>query len=1033
MRLQIVKYHFLIFLLIMLTSFSKGEEVKFERVSVDKGLSHSSVFAIHQDSKGFLWFGTQNGLNKYDGYEFKIYRNDPDYLGSISHNTIFSITEIKSGEILIGTLGGGLNIFNPVTESFTHFVNDENNPMSISNNNVRCIMEDSEGTIWVGTDNGLNVFNLAEKNFTQFLHNPSDSSSISDNNIWSIYEDSKNTMWIGTYNGLNKIVSKNPFCFKQYNSTNNKNSLSHNYIWAICEDADNNLWVGSDNGLNIYNRNNDNFTRFFNNNNPNSLSHNKVWSFLKDENQDLWIGTLGGGLNKLVNHKDKSFSFQNFKSDLNNPNSLSHNYVWSLFQDRSGVLWIGTDVGLSKYDRTKFKFNLLKHIPNNENSLSNNEVTSIFKDSFNNLWIGTRDGLNKSTSHVNSFIHFNSSNKRHAISNNFIRTIYEAPSQKGILWIGTNGGLNKLDIKTNRLEVYSESSTDSNSLSSNNVTCILEDSEENLWIGSLGGINLLDRKTNSITKFLLDIKNNNSLSNNYVFSIVEDSSGYLWIGTSNGLNKFDRDNKKFTRYFVDRNNSNSLLNNFISDLYVDKENNLWIGTNGGLSKLNLSSNEFNNYFGKDGLPSNAVVGIEEDENNHLWLSTNNGISKFDKTNLSFENFSIGDGIQSNQFTGGASYKSENRQMFFGGINGLNSFYPSDVIKNTIIPPVVITDFLVQNKSIKLGDNSPLHKSISLTKEIKLSYEQNYFSFIFAALHFSSPQENKYKYKLIGIDGNWIESGGRRFANYTNIDPGEYVFKVIASNNDGVWNNEGSSIRIIITPPFWKTWWFILLSLTSIIGLTFTFVHYRTKNLLAIERLRIEIAEDLHDDIGTRLTEISMLSDMVYHTKSSCDDPTKKTIKSIGGIARQLIDNMSDIVWLINPKRDSLYELFLKLKDTYEDMLSHSNIYLYINDFEFLSGIRLPMEYRKHVYLLFKEALNNSIKHSKCSEISINTHLKSRILEITLYDNGNGFDLDKKSSGNGLQNMYHRSEIINGELRISSSETSGTMVQFRGRI
>jgi hypothetical protein len=372
-------------------------------------------------------------------------------------------------------------------------------------------------------------------------------------------------------------------------------------------------------------------------------------------------------------------------------------------------------------------------------------------------------------------------------------------------------------------------------------------------------------------------------------------------------------------------------------------------------------------------------------------------------------------------------------MYFGGINGFNIFYPDSISDNPFIPPIVITDFQIFNRSVGVGGDSPLHRSITSTTSITLSHDQNVFSFEFAALHFASPQSNTYAYKMEGFDKEWIRSGTRRYVTYTNLDPGKYQFMVIGSNNDGVWNTMGTSVEIIISPPFWKTWWFITFMVLAGLSIAAAIIFFRLRHLLAIERLRLKIASDLHDDIGTRLTEISMLSDIVYHGGAGEQAGFKDSVRNIGGIARELIENMSDIVWLINPKRDSLYELFLKLKDGYEEILSHRQILLHINNLNFMEKISLPMEHRKNIYLIFKEAINNALKHSACSEISINTEVNGRLLTITMYDNGQGFDIHRRSSGNGLENMQQRAQAIGGTVRIQSSAGSGSMIKFTGKI
>ncbi|MDP4174881.1 MAG: two-component regulator propeller domain-containing protein [Bacteroidota bacterium] len=1011
--------------------------LKFERISVDQGLSQSSVFSICQDNKGFLWFGTLEGLNKYDGYNFTIFKANQSSKNSLSSSTIFKIYEDKRGNLWIGTLGGGLNKYDKEKECFVRYMHNSSDPFSISDNNVRAIFEDSNNNLWIGTNNGLNVFDRKNGKFKKYFNSKNDV-SLSNNYVWSIYEDTRKQLWIGTYGGLNQYDRKNDRFIRYTYIPGQKNALSNNYIWDIKEDHNHRLWIGTNNGLNLFDRDKRTFTVFKNDpKDQSSISQNNIWRIYEDKEGTIWIGTLGGGLNRLIDLPNGRCKFEKYQYSAFYAGSLSHNYIWSIFEDRSGVLWIGTDVGLNKYDSKKEKFRLYRYDPFNENSLSNNEVTVIHEDSKERIWIGTRNGLNLFDPQKNSFIHYKNNPKNsNSLSNNYIRSLYEDKS--GTMWVGTNGGgLDEYNICKNMF-IHHKVSSGENSITDNNVTAIYEDKYGILWVGTLSGLNKYDRKRKIFNHYIHDPSNPYSISHDYVYSIYEDKKGNLWIGTlGGGLNCFDRNNSRFYHYQFDPGNINSISNNYIWTIFGDTYNNsdvLWIGTNDGLNRFNLISRKFESFKEKDGLANGVIYGILRDGEKNLWLSTNKGLSKFDLNKSFFRNYSPGDGLQSNQFTGGAFCKSKRGEMYFGGINGFNRFYPDSIKDNNTVPPIVITDFQIFNKSIKPQvEGSPLKKSITETEEIRLNFNQSVFSFEFASLHFSNPQENQYAYKLEGFDKYWNYSKSRRFATYTNLDPGTYTFRVIGSNNDGVWNTVGASVKIIILPPFWRTWWFMLLALICIIAVIWAIIAIRMRHLLDLERLRLKISADLHDDIGTRLTEISMLSDIAFHMHEGDDgsEEMKETVKKVGSIARNLIDNMSDIIWLINPKKDSLYELFLKLRDSYEDIFSYQQILLHINNMEYLEKIKLPIEYRKHLYLIFKEALNNSLKYSKCTEISINANVDGRVLDITMYDNGTGFDLSKPSSGNGLDNMKTRAETIKGNLRIQSKPGEGTMIKFTG--
>ncbi|MFZ4620805.1 MAG: ligand-binding sensor domain-containing protein, partial [Bacteroidota bacterium] len=726
-------------------------------------------------------------------------------------------------------------------------------------------------------------------------------------------------------------------------------------------------------------------------------------------------------------------SFINYVHDPADPNSISHNFIWSIFEDRTGIIWLGTDVGVNKLDPNAAKFLHYKSDPFNPYSLTNNEVTAIFRDHTGTLWIGTRNGLNRFDERTDRFIHYHfEQNRPSSISSNYIRSINE--DRKGTLWIGTNGGGLNMYVRSSDSFRNMRTGHIPSSISSNDIIRIYEDSSGILWLATLAGLNKYDPEKNTVKYFVKNNSDPNSLSHDYVYTITETHDGNLWLGTlGGGLNRFDKRTEQFTSFQENPADTSSLSNNNVWCIHEDRSGDLWIGTNNGLNKFNRSNNTFTHFEEKNGLVNNVIYGILEDAKGFLWLSSNKGLSRFDRRTGTVRNYTASDGLQSNQFGGNDHFKDTKGYMYFGGINGFNIFYPDSIKDNPYIPPIVITDFQIFNRSVGVGGDSPFKRSITSTSSITLSHDQNVFSFEFAALHFASPGSNTYAYKMEGFDKEWIRSGTRRYVTYTNLDPGKYLFMVMGSNNDGIWNTQGTSIEIIISPPFWKTWWFISVMILAGLSFAASIIFFRIRHLLTIERLRLKIASDLHDDIGTRLTEISMLSDIVYHDGSSDQAVFKDSVRNIGGIARELIENMSDIVWLINPKRDSLYELFLKLKDGYEEILSHRQILLHINNLNSMESISLPMEHRKNIYLIFKEAINNALKHSTCTEISINTEVNGRMLMITLYDNGQGFDINKRSTGNGLDNMQLRAQAIGGSVRIQSTTETGSMIKFTGSI
>ena len=669
--------------------------------------------------------------------------------------------------------------------------------------------------------------------------------------------------------------------------------------------------------------------------------------------------------------------------------------------------------GLNIYDKAKDKFIHYMHNSKDKSSISDNTLSAISRDKEGNFWVGTwGGGLNEVT--------------------NF-----------------SNNNYNSLKFKH-----FYHSSFDSSTISDNVIQSIYQDSHGRLWIGTGLGLDLYDKSKNGFIKFVNNPGNPNSISNNLIQSCIhEDRSGNLWVGTWDGLNKIligknstienIKSNIKFVHYVNKPGDKFSLSDSRVISTYEDVHGNLWFGTYGGgvnelpfdeVNKSNPSAVRFIRYSIKDGLTSNIIYGILGDDEGNIWMSTDNGLSKFNPQTKVFRNYFESDGLQGNQFFWGASFQGLNGELFFGGTNGVNAFYPSSLKDNKHIPPIVITSFQIFNKPVKIGaKDSLLKEDLSDTKKIELSYSQNVFSFEFAALDFTSPVKNQYAYMMKGFDKNWIYSGNRRFVTYTNLDPGTYEFKVKGSNNDGIWNTKGVTLTIIIEPPFWRTWWFISLAVLFGGGFIILFITYRVKHLLDIERFRTKLAADLHDNIGSSLTEISILSEVISKRLESATEDVKKSLKMISNNSRNLIDNMSDIVWLVNPKRDSLYDLILRLRDTYTELSSYASISFRSENIKSLEKVSLSMEHRQHLYLIFKEGINNCITHSNCTEISLDAFIKGKKLEMILKDNGKGFDINEDFSGNGLENMKRRAKTIGGSVNILSTKGEGTTLMFVGNI
>lgn len=828
----------------------------FKEISIEQGLSQSIVYAIIQDQKGFLWFGTEDGLNIWDGYHFTIFRHDPSLPGSLSYNEIRTLYQDREGTLWIGTFYGGLNEYDRLSDQFIHYQNDVNDPASLSHNNVTVICEGRDGELWIGTDGGLNKLDRKSRIFTRYQHDPGNAKGLSDNRINDLLIDQSGVLWVATGNGLCRFNRESETFFIYRHRENQPESLSHNVVRTICEGDNHTLWIGTDNGLNKFDKRSGKTIRYLNKKgDPGSISQNQIRDLLIDRQGMLWVGTNGGGLNILNPRKSAGdqAKFIRYQNNPQDPNSLSHNEIYTIFEDRSGIIWLGTyGGGTNQVEKKRKQFAHFKPEPNNPNSLPNEIVWSFYERPPGILWIGTHGGgLTRLDREKNAYTHYQHDPLNSAsLSHNSVRLIYAPPSRPDIFWIGTNGGgLNKFYPETGRFVRYLHDPDRPESISHNELRSLYEDRSGTLWIGTNGGgLNQLirdggDGSTAEFICFRNDPEDANSLSNDFIRVIYEDpteAGKFLWVGTQGGgLNKFDRRSHVFTHYRMDRTNRNSLNNDYILSIYVDKAGIFWIGTwGGGINKLDRRTMTFKHYTLADGLPQNEVYGILEDKTGKLWISTNNGLSKFDPKTEVFKNYNIHDGLQSNEFNGGSYYQSPSGEMFFGGIRGYNAFFPEQIRDNPNVPTIVITSFLKYNKVVKLAE------PISDMKELVLSYRDRVFSFEFSALDFTSPIKNRYAYKMEGLDEDWVYTdASRRFATYTTLAPGEYTFRVKGSNNDGIWNEEGVSLMIRIIPPLWKTWWFRVISVVLVLILMVFFYRRRLRHIqMKIELQSAHIAQ-----------------------------------------------------------------------------------------------------------------------------------------------------------------------------------------------
>jgi ligand-binding sensor domain-containing protein/two-component sensor histidine kinase len=1011
-------------LLILFTFIISAQNINFKHLTIQDGLSQSTVNCIFQDSKGFMWFGTQDGLNKYDGYKFTIYRPQSDNEFSIKGTDILSINEDTlnhPGSLWIGTHGGGLNRFDLITEKFTSF----NRKTGLSHDRIDNIFFDNEGTIWLATaGSGLNKikFDLSGNPQVKIFESAErDTSTLSNNYVCYIKSDPvrpEKFLWIGTYKGLNRLEKSTGKITWFYNHLNDHFDQSNKIrcIQRIKIQNTDYLLLGTSGGLFLFDLSQSIFSRL----NIDVEVKDDVFAILNPYQNEYWIASYNGLYKIKYAENNQWRQVQHFLHNTSNQSSLSNNHIISLLMDNSGVLWIGTHGnGLSLYDKKASKFICYNNKPGSIILLRDNNIKSIHEDlNEDAVWIGSHNsGLLKYNYQTKQSESYSTSN---SLLYNRIQTIAQEPI--GILWLGGFiGGLQKFNTKNMDCRQFLHNPFDSASISNNNVNSTLIDNRNRLWVGTYGGgINLFNKSEESFIRFKHNPSDSLSISSDMTRSIYQDSDGAIWIGSEGGLSLVIENNNKV-------NFKNIKFGNGLSDIHIfsicevksGKSKTLWIGTEGdGVIAYTPSNGRTKHFTTADGLPNNVIYSIQQDLNGDLWIGSNFGLSKLNMEDTTFINFTEEDGLQSNEFNFGASCRRRNGELLFGGIGGINAFFPEDIYQNNFKPPIVLSDFRIFNEPVHIN-GSVLDKSLNYTNTIELPFSKNFFSFEFSALHYYKTEKNEYAYSLRGFEDKWnYVKANRRYVTYTNLDPGEYVFQVKATNNDGIWNPKEKNINIIIHPPFWQQWWFQLTVIFIVAGILFLLYRYRIKRLLEIERLRVRIASDLHDDIGSALTRISVHSEIIQNS----DD--KKIVRTssgkIGTMSREIITTMSDIVWSIDARNDLMKNLIDRMKDFSTSLLVEKDIQLKFKYKGLDINKKLPIHIRQNLFLIFKEAINNIFKHSNATNSIVDINNSSKKFQMIIKDDGIGFNTENIPKGNGLKNMRMRAKRIGAEISLNSN-------------
>jgi PAS domain S-box-containing protein len=834
------------------------QALRFERYTLEDGLSQNTVFALLQDHQGFLWVATQDGLDRYDGYTFTEFKNDPQDANSLSLSSVISLYEDRQGMLWVGTWGGGLNRYDPRSGQFTRYQNHPDDPSSLSHDIVTAIQEDRQGRLWIGTcGGGLDLLDRQTGKFTRFQNDPHDPDSLSSDNVATIFEDATGGLWIGTgcYSnagaGLNRLDPASGKFTRYRNDPKDPASLSSDNVAAIAQDASGALWVGTGGytlkgaGINRLDPQTGQVQRYQHDpHDPASLGNDDIMRLMIDSSGVLWASTWGSGLDLADLNAAGSGAALRFTHQRNNPydpTSLSSDIVWALLEDRSGVFWVGTgNGGLNKLNPQVQRFGLYRNNPGDPASLSHDAVGPVLEDSHGRIWVGTLGGgLERFNRQSGRFINYAApENDPFSEQANTYLALYE--DQDGTLWTGSLAGLGRFDPASDQTTYYRNDPADPDSLLNNNVTAIQQDRSGRLWVGTLVGLDWFDPTSGRFTH--MQIPGLDS-----VFRLFLDSDGALWVGTwGQGAFRLDPQTvsggkASYTRYVHDPENPASLADNGVISILHDRAGTLWFGTQAGLDRFDPATQAMTHFQESDGLANNNVLCMLEDSQGRLWISTNRGLSRFDPRDQSFRNYYAPDGLQSNEFDSGSCALSRAGEMYFGGQSGLNVFRPQAILDNPLPPPVAITAFRVFNE--------PTPADLSGETPIQLTYNQNFIGFDFVALDFHTPQHNQYAYMLEGFDKDWVMAGTRRYASYTNLPGGNYTFRVKASNNDGVWNEVGAAVPIHIIPPIWETWWFQAAGVLGLLAVLVMGVRLRLEGVQAQNR-RLEAL------VGQRTQELS---------------------------------------------------------------------------------------------------------------------------------------------------------------------------------
>lgn len=1010
--------------------------LQFDQLSMADGLSAYPITSIIQDRQGFLWVGTVAGLNRYDGYGFTVYQHNAADSTSLSGNyvNVNGLAEDANGYIWVATRNG-LNRYDPATGVFKRFYHDPDQETGLYSNVVMSLLSDEKGGMWIGTVAGLNKYDPVHQRIERWPMPGVISAVDVPFIIYDMQLDAAGTLWLAMHGGLFSLDSHTG-ATQHWNRKLEEDPMQPSGAHALLLDDEGDLWVGWSIGkVSRITPATDAMASFDLLGADRTLSIlNFVLDIHRDDSGKLWVGLWDYGLVLL---DPDTGSRQVYRQDIYKEGSLPGNRVSVVMRDRAGLMWIGTWDGLARIKPYQ-RFNHIGVQKEDHLKLSFPRATSVAVGNDGDLWIGTQGGgvnhLDASLNRIRVFRH--DPNDAGSLGVDAVSSVLV--DHEGMIWIGTEGaGLSRLDPGTGKMIHYRANPADTNGLGSNYIYKVIEDRNHRLWIGTANaGLNLFDRATGRFHQYVHDQSDATSLASNEVWTVFEDGQGTIWVGTINGgLHRVRfRDNTLretaspelyFERFQLDSSDSTSLSSNNVVYINEDASGHLLIGTmGGGVNRLDKETGKFDSWSTADGLASDNIGCILVDDEGILWLSSSSGISRFDPESQNHASFSKADGLESAFFYFDGCIRGKDENLYFAGDEGVTFFDPHVIDENEVPPDVVLTNLEVHNKAVELDS------LVFMKKVWRLNHDQNAITLRFAALDYTIPHQNAYKHKLEGIDQDWVQDGTTPFASYANLRPGHYTFKLLGANNAGYWSEKETVLDIIIRPAFYQTSWFKFVVGLLILSLVYGGFAYRESQRRRIEETRRRIADDLHDDLGSRLSGFALYFESLLRRKGLTEEDRKK-IERYGFQSRMLVSDLRDMIWVIDGENDGLHALVDRIREVAFHMCTEANIE--VHALPDLPDIKLPLGHRRNLVLIQKEVLNNAIRHAGATEIRIAIDLVGDHLKINVSDNGNGYDPASVVAGRGSKTIASRAKSMDAVLQIKTAVHEGTAVSIAVKI